>query len=34
MKELKGEESQNINEAGSWIQAVGSVIPALGQSKN
>ncbi|QNG60421.1 DUF6944 family repetitive protein [Metabacillus idriensis] len=31
--ELKGEDPGNINVAGSWIQAIGSVISAIGETK-
>ncbi|MDQ0484818.1 DUF6944 family repetitive protein [Guptibacillus hwajinpoensis] len=33
IKELQGKEGQELNVVGSWIQAVGSVISAIGQTK-
>lgn len=33
MKELQGKEAAGLNIVGSWIQAVGSVISAIGQTK-
>lgn len=33
IKELNNEEATNLNVVGSWIQAVGSVISAIGQTK-
>jgi hypothetical protein len=33
IKELNNEDATNINVVGSWIQAVGAVISAIGQTK-
>ncbi|MGB7999492.1 MAG: hypothetical protein WCF60_05255 [Anaerobacillus sp.] len=33
IKELNHEEATNINVLGSWIQAIGAVISAIGQTK-
>lgn len=33
INELRNREGQELNVVGSWIQAIGSIISALGQSK-